>query len=288
MKNRTLYLLMLAMFGAVAVLVAQRGVSVSARALSGAIMPTARAQQPDPALPAVPLIPPIPERYLRALPAGLSVVIRDIALDHRRVNLRVPYLQVVGSTGDGLRLSLVHVRGARIISKQTGVVLPIDPFMKLTDQRIEIGRLRIDDTSITRRLLTGVTQWYFNDIDLDARDVALGGMATELLRLVHADLHGEFDGEPLVLKRLTANVRRDRNRLGGDMDAQLAETRARVNGSLTRAGAYAADVTAETSNYGELHPFLDEAPRAGAGMVVARLEGEKTVLRSRCTAPTRD
>src|SRR5690606_24452535 len=106
--------------------------------------------------------------------------------------------------------------------------------------------------------------WRQQDIDLDIRDVELGG-TVDRLRIASGDMSGSLRGEPLRLTRLEGRVNRDAQRATARITTAFGVTALDVAASGTRAGAWEVALVADTVHFDELRALPAPLPRTGGG-----------------------
>jgi hypothetical protein len=238
-------------------------------------------QERPPALPPSPRLPPIPPEVLEPLAGPVRTVVRDVAFTTplgARVTL--PYVEIVGvlprAGADGYAVELLRLSRPTLFSQSTGAAVAIDPFTEIPVPRLSVGRLLIEDGEAGALAPAGSsTRWLWrqHDIDIDARDIVIGGSGEERLRVVRADFSGQVSGRPLAVTRLTAAARRNADRLTADADVSFGQTRARLDGVARRDGSFVVGSVVDPLRFAEVRAFVDALPRTGAGLLDVRVAG---------------
>lgn len=250
-----------------------------------------REVDPDriPRIPVLPPPPPVPEAALVPLPSPFRVKLGGF---YAKVGIGVEFdlplveavVRVPGADGPGPGEPAFHVHTLRL--ERPDVTFPIDTivtglnfFIELLEPRVRVDTLIVEDgrvgTLAAPSQYQGRWLWRLRDVDLEVRDVALGGgpASPDRFRLVRGAAVGEVKGRPLTVESVTATAERTATALVADADADLGLTLLSGHFTADRTNRWVATIDADTFALAELHAFYPDLPEEGTGAGVVVLRG---------------
>ncbi|MGH7553751.1 MAG: translocation/assembly module TamB domain-containing protein, partial [Longimicrobiales bacterium] len=183
--------------------------------------------------PALRVPAPIATPAPTAIAGPLNVVVHEVRfvtkIGHR---VRVPRAELhVDATAaarapEPIHVPLVRITGLEVIAPPDTVSTGLDLFVDIPGPRLAIDRLLIERSSLGA--LAHPTQyegrwlWRVQDLDIDVRDIRVGGRGTDALRLARLQFNGERRGRPYRVEQLDARLQRTNTNLALDAHAMLA------------------------------------------------------------------
>jgi TamB, inner membrane protein subunit of TAM complex len=237
--------------------------------------------QEEPRIPLLDPLPPIEARLLRAVEGPITTTITDVSfrtsLGHDVGAARIEIVADPASIGRApIHARLIRLVEPRLISPVDTITTPFDPFIELPVPRLRVDRLILEDgtfgTLAHPSQFAGRWLWLQQNVDVEVRDVVLGGEGRESLRLTHASMAGELKGSPLRVTHAEALVARD-----GVLDLAatvgLGVSEVAVEGTVQRSGAVRFDVRTTPLAFAEARAFVTALPDEGRAEIDATLAG---------------
>ena len=250
--------------------------------LAAVSVATLRAQDERARIPQLQPPPPLDPRFLQRFQGNIRTTIDDVSF-RTAIGQMVSFdrLEIVMDPedlgSDVVHAALIRVVRPSFISPVDSVTTPFDPFLDIPGPRTIVDRLIIEDGTFGAHAhpsqYEGRWLWLARNVDLDVRDIALGGGGSVSARLASASTSAEMKGRPILVRAATAALQRSGSVLDADARVRLADSDLAVAGSMRRNGAFRADVRATPLAFADARAFVRGLPAEGTAELDATIEG---------------
>jgi len=233
---------------------------------------------------------PLPAPALTPLPAPFRVRVAGVdatvgigeRIELPRVDAVVEVPPAVG--GDRARIHVLSLRldRPRVTFPVDTVTTRLELFIQILEPRLVVDTLVVEGGEVGTLAAPwqapGRWLWRLRELDLVARDVAVGGRGeAEGGRVVRAVGRGEVKGRPFALESAKLAVRRTARDLVADGGVDLGFSRFAFDFRGDRANRWRARITADTFALAELRAILPALPEEGSGSGVVAIRGGQEV-----------
>ncbi len=170
----------------------------------------------------------------------------------------------------------------------TGDVLPLPPrlgatpdavFRPLGDRRLLVDRLEVRDGEVGAPTVGGGWAWRLTGLDVDARDIRVGGGLPEGGTLVRATATAASADGSAPVRVTGAAVARGGSSATARADASVGGTRIRLDAEAHRKGPFTLRLDAPAFDLADLHALVPRLPTEGRGTLALTVRSDAVSTR---------